>query len=116
MTQFAFFNGKIVPIAEAHVSVMTHGLNYGTGCFGGIRGYWNAEQQQLYVFRILDHYTALSAQRQTVDDGFGPALRTGRITVDLLSREAWTELLPSVRWHTRPPRASASNSTVWPTG
>ena len=38
---FAYFQGKIVPYGEAKVGVMTHALNYGTGCFGGIRGYWN---------------------------------------------------------------------------
>lgn len=54
-TRFAFFKGKIVPIEEAKVSVMTHALNYGTGVFGGLRGYWNEEQEQLYVFRIRDH-------------------------------------------------------------
>lgn len=54
-TRFAFFKGKIVPIEEAKISVMTHALNYGTGVFGGLRGYWNEEQEQLYVFRIRDH-------------------------------------------------------------
>ncbi|MBI5671326.1 MAG: branched-chain amino acid transaminase [Chloroflexi bacterium] len=54
-TRFAFFKGRIVPIEEAKISVMTHALNYGTGVFGGLRGYWNEEQEQLYVFRIRDH-------------------------------------------------------------
>ncbi|MDX1995348.1 MAG: branched chain amino acid aminotransferase, partial [bacterium] len=54
--KFAYFDGKIVPIDEAKVSVMTHGLNYGTGVFGGLRGYWNAEESQLYIFRPLDHF------------------------------------------------------------
>ena len=52
----AYFEGKIVPYSEAKVGVMTHGLNYGTGCFGGIRGYWNDDEQQLYVFRPYDHF------------------------------------------------------------
>lgn len=56
-TKFAFFEGRIVPIEDAKVSVMTHALHYGTACFGGIRGYWNEEEQQLYVFRLLDHTT-----------------------------------------------------------
>ncbi|MBC7869657.1 MAG: branched-chain amino acid transaminase [Chitinophagaceae bacterium] len=54
--RFAFFNDKIVPIDEAKVSVMTHGLNYGTGVFGGLRGYWNSEENQLFVFRPMDHF------------------------------------------------------------
>jgi branched-chain amino acid aminotransferase len=53
---YAFFNGKIVPMAEAQVSVMTHAFNYGTGVFGGLRGYWNADEAQLFIFRPLDHF------------------------------------------------------------
>lgn len=54
--KYAYFQGKIVPIEEAKVSVMTHALHYGTGAFGGIRAYWNEEQEQLYIFRPLDHF------------------------------------------------------------
>ena len=53
---YAFFEGEIVPIEAAKVSVRTQALHYGTSCFAGIRGYWNQEQEQLFVFRILDHY------------------------------------------------------------
>ena len=56
---YAFFDGKIVPIEEAKVSVMTHAFNYGTGVFGGLRGYWNDDEDQLYVFRPLDHFERL---------------------------------------------------------
>lgn len=55
-TKYAFFKGKIVPIEDAKVSVMNHALNYGTGVFGGLRGYWNDEDEQLYVFRPRDHF------------------------------------------------------------
>lgn len=53
---YAFFEGRIVPYSEAKVGVMTHTLNYGTGCFGGLRGYWNEDEAQLLVFRPHDHY------------------------------------------------------------
>ncbi len=53
--RFAFFDGGIVPIEKAQVSVMTHALHYGTACFAGLRAYWNEDAQQLYVFRIEDH-------------------------------------------------------------
>jgi branched-chain amino acid aminotransferase len=56
---YAFFEGKIVPYGQAKVGVMNHTLNYGTGVFGGIRGYWNEEQEQLFVFRPLDHFRRL---------------------------------------------------------
>jgi branched-chain amino acid aminotransferase len=52
----AYFQGKIVPYAEAKVGVATHALNYGTAVFGGIRAYWNAEQKRLLLFRPHDHF------------------------------------------------------------
>lgn len=55
-TKYAFFEGAIVPIEQAKVSVMTHALNYGTGVFGGLRGYWNEDAEQLFVFRPYDHF------------------------------------------------------------
>jgi branched-chain amino acid aminotransferase len=54
--KLVFFNGTIVPYEDARVGVLTHALNYGTAVFGGIRGYWNETEQQLFVFRPHDHY------------------------------------------------------------
>jgi branched-chain amino acid aminotransferase len=55
-TKYAFFEGSVVPIDEAKVSIMTHAFNYGTGCFEGIRAYWNETEEQLYVFKLREHY------------------------------------------------------------
>ena len=54
--KYAFFEGRIVPIGQAKVSIMTHAFNYGTGCFEGIRAYWNDTEEQLYIFRMREHY------------------------------------------------------------
>ncbi|MFQ6116948.1 MAG: branched-chain amino acid transaminase [Candidatus Bipolaricaulia bacterium] len=54
--RYAFFRGKIVPLEEAKVGIMTSAFNYGTGIFEGIRGYWNGEEEQLYVFRLREHF------------------------------------------------------------
>jgi len=56
MPRYAFFKGQFVPIEEATVSIMTHAFNYGTGCFEGIRAYWNEQDEQLYVFRLREHF------------------------------------------------------------
>jgi branched-chain amino acid aminotransferase len=53
---YCFFQGEFVPLEEAKVGVMTHALNYGTGVFEGIRGYWNGDAQELYIFRLREHY------------------------------------------------------------
>ena len=55
----AFFRGKIVPIEEAQVSIMTHALHYGTAVFEGVRGNWNEEQGKVFVFRLKEHYERL---------------------------------------------------------
>ena len=52
----AFFHGRIMPLAEAQVSVATHALQYGTGCFEGIRAYWNEGRQNLYLLKAAEHY------------------------------------------------------------
>ena len=83
--KFAFFEGRIVPYSEAKVGVMTHALNYGTGCFGGIRGYWNDDEGQLFVFRPQDHYKRFlnSAKLLCMDLGYGVA-KLVEITLDVL--------------------------------
>lgn len=56
LPRFAYFQGRFVPYTEAKVGVLTHGLNYGTAVFGGLRAYWNDEQEQLFLFRPHDHF------------------------------------------------------------
>jgi branched-chain amino acid aminotransferase len=88
MTQYAFFKGAIVPIEQAKISIMTHAFNYGTGCFEGIRGYWNEDDRQLYVFRLLEHYRRLlqSAKILLMSPRYS-AEQLCDITVELLRRE-----------------------------
>ena len=51
LPKFAYFKGEIVPYNQASVGVATHALNYGTGAFAGVRAYWNADEEQLFIFR-----------------------------------------------------------------
>ena len=53
--KYAFFEGKIVPISEAKVSIMTHGFMYATSVFEGIRAYWNIDQKRMYILRLREH-------------------------------------------------------------
>jgi branched-chain amino acid aminotransferase len=45
---------------DARVGLLTHGLQYGTGCFEGIRGYWDAEQHELFLLQLREHYERLA--------------------------------------------------------
>ncbi|MBN2238161.1 MAG: branched-chain amino acid transaminase [Dehalococcoidales bacterium] len=53
---YAFIKDNFIPLAEANVSVMTNFIHYGTGVFEGIRGNWNEEKKQNYIFALEDHY------------------------------------------------------------
>jgi len=41
---------------DVRLGLMTHALHYGTGCFEGIRAYWNAKQEQLHLLQAPAHY------------------------------------------------------------
>jgi len=58
-TPYAYFQRQFIPLAEAKIGVMTHAFNYGTAVFEGIRGNWNGDDEQIYVFRLEDHYRRL---------------------------------------------------------
>ena len=59
MPSLAFFEGNVVPLEEAKIGVVNHAFNYGTGVFEGIRGNWNGAQEQMYLFRVREHYARL---------------------------------------------------------
>jgi len=92
MPKHAFFKGGIVSIEEAKISIMTHGFNYGTGCFEGIRAYWNSESEQLYVFRLQEHFERMrrSARILRIDLPFSTD-ELSEYTLELLRIEGYRE-------------------------
>src|SRR5205823_5535251 len=61
-----YFQGSIVPLSEAKVGILTHAFSYGTGCFEGIRGYYNEKHRQLYLFRAREHFERLHASARVL--------------------------------------------------
>ena len=90
--QWAFFQGKVVPIAEAKLSIMTQVVNYGIGAFGGLRAYWNDDAPQLYVFRVNDHFKRFLNSCKLFNTSLPYSADDLRaITLDLLRRENYRE-------------------------
>ena len=58
-TPYAYFQKKVVPLADAKIGIMTHAFNYGTGVFEGIRGNWNADDNTIYMFKVDEHLKRL---------------------------------------------------------
>lgn len=71
-SQYIWFNGRLVPWADATVHVMAHGLHYGSSVFEGIRCY--ATPNGPAIFRLGDHTSRLfeSARIYRMNLGFEP--------------------------------------------
>lgn len=80
-----YFNGAFVADTDAHVSIFTHALHYGTAVFEGIRSY--GDGQRAHIFRGDDHYERLRANASllAMDFPWTPAELTA-LTVELLRR------------------------------
>jgi len=55
--KFVWYNGKILPVEEARISLFTHTLHYGAGAFEGIRAY--KQKSGGAVFRLTEHMERL---------------------------------------------------------
>ena len=55
-----WIDGAIVPVEQARISVLDHGLLYGDGVFEGIRAYGRA------VFRLDDHLARLATSAKAI--------------------------------------------------
>ncbi len=55
----SYFEGNYVPSSSAKISIQTHAFQYGTAVFGGLRGYFNPEKENLFLFRLEDHFQRL---------------------------------------------------------
>jgi branched-chain amino acid aminotransferase len=86
LPRFALFRGRVVPYGEARVGVLTHALNYGTAVFGGLRGFWNEQEEELFVFRPLEHFRR-----------FRESARLLRMELPLTAEELWTGLRELLR-------------------
>ncbi|WP_299744252.1 branched-chain amino acid transaminase [uncultured Rossellomorea sp.] len=54
-----WLNGNIVPVNEATINVLSPTSQFGANVFEGIRCYWDEEEQQLYSFKLEEHYKRL---------------------------------------------------------
>ncbi len=53
---WVYFEGEFARYHDVKLGLMTHALHYGTGCFEGIRAYWNPRQEQLHLLQAAAHF------------------------------------------------------------
>lgn len=90
--KIAYFRGEFCPIEEAKVSVRCKALNYGMGCFEGLRGFWRADEKQIYIFRMPEHYDRLRKSCKIVNVALPYSdEELGEITCELVRRNEHRE-------------------------
>jgi len=66
-----WMNGKLVPNEQAVLPVNSAAVFYATNVFEGVRAYWNKEDDELYCFRLDEHYArfreSLKMMRMEID-------------------------------------------------
>ena len=97
-----WMNGKLVTQAEAVLPVNSAAVFYATNVFEGLRAYWNETDDELYCFRLDEHFAR-----------FRESMKMMRFTVpysddDLLRRRPRDA-------HRQRASARTSTCTSWPT-
>lgn len=87
-----YFGGAFVPDEQAKIGVKTHAFNYGTGCFEGIRGYWNENDGQVYLFRLREHYERLHKSCRILGIGLDKSVEDlCELTLELVRQNGYRE-------------------------
>jgi len=92
MPPYAYYQKKYMPLENARMGILTHALHYGTGCFEGIRGNWNSEKKELFIFRMEEHYRRLkqSCRIMMIDLPY-TVKQLCDITIDLVRKSGYKE-------------------------
>lgn len=54
-----WLNGQVLNVNDARINVLSPTSQFGLNVFEGIRCYWSEEKQQLFAFRLKEHYERL---------------------------------------------------------
>jgi len=85
-TTVAHLNGEWKPLSDCSVPINTHALQYGTGAFEGIRGYWDGTRINILFLR--EHFQRLHRNAKMLLMEPPTAEAMGAIAVDLVRRNA----------------------------
>ncbi len=63
---WVFRDGNYMRYRDVSLRLMTHAFSYGTGCFEGMRAYWNGTDRQLYLLQAVPHFKRLHRSAQVL--------------------------------------------------
>ena len=98
-SRYLYLNGRLVPYDEARIHVQSGAVKYGGSVFEGLRAYWNADQGELYIFRLQEHIDRLFASlrlmrmehrftREELADSILQVLRKNEVRQDVHIRQS----------------------------
>jgi branched-chain amino acid aminotransferase len=90
--RYVWMNGETIPWQDATLHIRTECVMRGANVFEGIRAYWNADHQQLYVFKPVEHIERLfnSMKMMRMSESFSHA-EVLKACIDLLARNQTKE-------------------------
>jgi len=92
MTSYAYFQKKFVPLPEARIGIMTNSFHYGTAVFEGIRGNWNSQQKQLFLFCLKEHYQRMHNGCRVMKINLPYSIEElSQITIEMLQKSGFQE-------------------------
>lgn len=82
----AYFQSRFVPFNEANISIATHGLHYGTGILGGLRGIPDPQNPQtILLFRLDRHCKRFSQSAKFLHYDL-PAEKVQDVIIDFVKK------------------------------
>lgn len=88
-TNYVYMNHDYIPYEDAKLPVRNHTFLYGTSVFEGIRAYWNDELQQLFIFRMKEHFERIHRSCKIMRmDPLYTVDQMCEITLELLKKNA----------------------------
>ena len=89
-----WFKGEILNVNDAKINVLAPTSQFGLNVFEGIPCYWNENEQQLYAFRLAEHYQRLvkSARLLQIDCPYSTDDLTNAL-IDVIKANEYTENL-----------------------
>ena len=89
---WVWIDGEFARYSDVPLGLMTHALHYGTGCFEGIRAYWNGEKEELHVLQPLEHFRRLHRSARVLTMAVPQtAEELVDVTLELLRRNGYRE-------------------------
>ena len=87
-----YHDGAYSRYDDAKVGLLTHGLQYGTGCFEGVRGFWNAADEQLYLLELGAHFDRLAQSARILQMALPHSTaELSAITVEICNRNGFRD-------------------------